>query len=312
VVEAGSGVGLEYREAMAWKGRLNRALGRATGWELRPVSVRKTPRIRVDPTVDRLLAAPVFILCSIRSGSTLLRALLDSHSELHAPHELHLRDLQVREASKYAVRAMRELGLDQKELEYLLWDRLLDWELQNSGKARFVNKTPADVFIWRRIAECWPDAGFIFLLRHPLAILRSRQAVRPQDSIEQHLEMVLGYANALEEARRELQGLTLRYEELTADPIGATKRVCDFLQVAWEPQMLDYGRFEHGRYRPGLGDWGEQIESGRVQPARALPRAEEAPGPLLELVSAWGYAADGGGAEAVPLSPASDERRTPG
>src|SRR3954467_12084339 len=39
---------------------------------------------------DRLLEQPVFVLSSIRSGSTLLRVLLNSHTAIHAPHELHL------------------------------------------------------------------------------------------------------------------------------------------------------------------------------------------------------------------------------
>src|SRR5215207_5047779 len=38
---------------------------------------------------DRLLVAPAFVLSSVRSGSTLLRVLLATHSQIHAPHELH-------------------------------------------------------------------------------------------------------------------------------------------------------------------------------------------------------------------------------
>ncbi|MFJ8165549.1 hypothetical protein ACIRBY_32180 [Streptomyces sp. NPDC096136] len=39
---------------------------------------------------DRLVPSPVFLLSAVRSGPTLLRCVLDSHSRLHAPHELHL------------------------------------------------------------------------------------------------------------------------------------------------------------------------------------------------------------------------------
>ncbi|MER6695209.1 sulfotransferase, partial [Streptomyces minutiscleroticus] len=44
---------------------------------------------------DRLLRRPVFVMSPVRSGSTLLRMLLDAHSELHSPHELHIRRLEV-------------------------------------------------------------------------------------------------------------------------------------------------------------------------------------------------------------------------
>jgi hypothetical protein len=40
-----------------------------------------------DPEADRLLRAPVFVLSPPRSGSTLLRVVLNSHPLLHAPHE---------------------------------------------------------------------------------------------------------------------------------------------------------------------------------------------------------------------------------
>lgn len=246
--------------------------------------------MRPDPAYDRLLVAPVFVFAPIRSGSTLLRMLLGSHSQLHAPHELHLRGVKVHLVKRNSVKAMNELGLDEAALEYLLWDRVLDRELQRSGKKHIVNKTPSDVFMWRRIVECWPDARFIFLLRHPLAVARSRQAYHSNQDLETNAAKVLGYMTALEEARRELPGLTVRYEEVTADPEEATRRMCTFLGLQWEPGMLEYGRHEDGLYVRGLGDWSEAIQSGRVQPARPLPPDDEVPELLREICEAWGYA----------------------
>ena len=272
---------------MNWKRGLNVALSRATGYELVRLGARR--RHRPPQPGDRLVKAPAFVLCSVRSGSTLLRVLLDSHSQIVSPQELHLRDVGVQIKSDYAQQALQELGLDVKELEYLLWDRVLHRELEESGKQHVVNKTPNDVFITDRILECWPDARFIFLLRHPAAIVRSRQEVRPQDSVERHVSMVLRYGDALERARRTHAGITVRYEELTADPAAVTQRLCAFLGVPWEPQMVDYGRFAHGRYRPGLGDWKEKIRSGRVQPAAPLPAVDEIPAELHGLCAAWGY-----------------------
>ena len=83
--------------------------------------------------------------------------------------------------------------------------------------------------------------------------------------------MVLRYGNAIEQARAAHPGVTVRYEELTADPRDATQRLCAFLGVAWEPAMLDYGRFDHGRMKPGLGDWKAKIKSGEVQQAEPPP-----------------------------------------
>ncbi len=276
---------------MRWQ-RINRLL-RPTGLKVVRAHPPKPPRrqargIASDPVYDRLVTAPVFILASIRSGSTLLRVLLNTHSQLHAPHELHLPGMRVELGSRYAARAIEELGLDATALDYLLWDRLLHRELTKSGKKHIVEKTPSNVFIWRRIVECWPDARFIFLLRHPVAIARSRQLAWGRELSRENQRKVLGFMNGLERARRRLDGLTIRYEDLTTDPERVTQEVCAFLGVEWEPEMLDYGRVHHGSYEPGLGDWGERITSGEILPPRPLPEGE-IPERLLRLCRAWGY-----------------------
>ena len=126
---------------MSWKGALNRGLTRATGYELRKPGVearaRRRRRAPGEKPGDRLLEAPAFVLCSVRSGSTLLRVLLDSHSQIHSPQELHLRDLTVRGQDATTRRkALGEIGLDEEQLRFLLWDRLLQRELAAARQAR--------------------------------------------------------------------------------------------------------------------------------------------------------------------------------
>jgi Sulfotransferase family len=280
---------------VSWKHTLNDALARTTGYELRRAGWggrRRRPSVG-RAVGGRLVAAPTFILCTLRSGSTLLRVLLNSHSQIHAPQELHLRYVGVKLKRRWGARAMQGLGLDAKELEYLLWDRILHRELAASGKERLVCKTPNDVFIADRIAECWPDARFIFLLRHPAAIVRSRKSLGPGVDAEKNVELIRRYCEALESARQSHPGHTVRYEELTTDPEAVVRGICEFLGVPWEPEMLEYGRFDHGRFRPGLGDWKSKIKTGEVQPAAPLPSAEEIPAVLRDVAAAWGYLPEG-------------------
>ena len=284
---------------MSWKRRLHAAVARAGASRGLRGAGPRTGAAR-GSGVDRLLKAPAFVLCSVRSGSTLLRVLLNSHSEICAPHELHLRNLHVRVRGRHTARALEATGLDDRRLEYLLWDRLLHRELVMSGKAVLVNKTPSDVFIADRILECWPDARFVFLLRHPALIVRSRRRARPQDSEERNEAAVLRLLEALEAARRAYPGLTVRYEDLASDPATETRRVCAFLGLPWEPGMLDYGRFDHGRFRPGLGDWSPTIRSGKVMPPRPAPPPEALPPALRDIAAAWGY-----------LSPERQQARSP-
>ncbi|WP_338018129.1 sulfotransferase [Streptomyces taklimakanensis] len=252
-----------------------------------PVTGYRPP---ASPETDRLVREPVFIISSIRSGSTLLRMLLDAHSRLRAPHELHLRRLEVHPTTRLASEAMRELDLDRADLEHLLWDRVLHRELVRSGKSVIVEKTPANAFAWRRVKACWPDARFVFLLRHPASIAASWHDSDPSKrTMEEAVAEALRYAEAVQEARENLSGITVRYEDLTEDPARELRRVCEFLGVEWEPEMVEYGDRASGRLRRGLGDWREKIRTGRVQAARPLPALSEVPEPLRPLCEAWGY-----------------------
>jgi hypothetical protein len=277
----------------SWKNTANRMLRRA-GYEV--VRVRRSGSVGGSDAAgamaardDRLLRGPVFVLSSVRSGSTLLRMILDSHSTLHSPHELHLRDLKVDLESDYVARAMAELGLDQRELEHLLWDRVLHLDLARSGKPTIVNKTPDDVFMWRRIAACWRDAQFIFLLRHPGDVVASWWRARPRYTEEEVVESVLNYTTAVQEARTELPGATVRYEDLLADPEKVIRELCTFLGVDYEPGMLEYGQAEGRTYKAGLGDWSGRVRTGRVQ-IQDITEHAEIPRRLKKIAKAWGYA----------------------
>src|SRR3954471_13778782 len=123
-------------QRMEWKRKVNDALGAFTGFRVvradEPQAAaaprEKPPEPDVRPPAhetDRLLQSPIFVMSPVRSGSTLLRAVLNAHSELHAPHELHVRRLTVGFGTRLAERAMAALGHNQADLEHLLWDRVL-------------------------------------------------------------------------------------------------------------------------------------------------------------------------------------------
>jgi LPS sulfotransferase NodH len=270
---------------VALKKTLNDALTRATGYQLQRARGGAAKRLRGG---DRLIEAPVFVICTLRSGSTLLRVLLDSHSQIRSPHELHLRYVSVHFDQKWSERSMKELGLDTRAADYLLWDRLLHRELTASRKSIIADKTPNNVFIVDRLREAWPDARFIFLLRHPGAIARSRQKYKGEGADD----LIIKYVEALEAARQTYDGHTVRYEDLTADPERELRKICDFLGVPYEATMLDYGQFDHGRYKSGLGDWNEKIKSGAIQPPEPPPPLEEIDPALREMCAKWGYLDD--------------------
>ncbi|MGP3774826.1 sulfotransferase family protein [Streptomyces sp. SDT5-1] len=289
---------------------MNRALTATTGLQVRrapkrqpgPVTKapekktpakRPTPEYRCtdDPATDRLLRRPVFIMSPVRSGSTLLRMLLDAHPRLHAPHELHIRRLEVDYGSSLSRRAMDALDLSRGDLEHLLWDRVLHRELTRSGKDFIVEKTPSNAFVYRRIRDCWPDARFVFLLRHPVSIAQSWHEGDPDKrTYEEACADALRYMKAVDNARKGITGgHTVRYEELTADPESRLRALCTYLGVDFEPAMLDYGARDETQVQKGLGDWRDKIRSGTVQAGRPLPKDDEIPELLRPMCEAWGY-----------------------
>jgi hypothetical protein len=294
---------------MTWQSAVNAALERTTGLRLvraaEPQPALQQPSFPANkllvtratkaevrpparPKVDRLLQRPIFLLSAVRSGSTLLRLMLNEHSMLHAPHELHVRRLRVVPTNGLSKRAMDLLGHNEADLEHLLWDRVLHRELALSGKQVIVDKTPSNSFVFRRIQTCWPDARFIFLLRHPASIATSwTEASRGKRTSEESVADALRYMCAVERARDNLSGLTVRYEELATDPEKATREICDFLDIPWEGGMLNYGNDRE--FVKGVGDWSQKIRSGSVQPPRDLPLDTDIPPALVDISQRWGY-----------------------
>jgi hypothetical protein len=167
---------------------------------------------------SRLVSSPVFVFSAPGSGNEDLRWILNRHPGITAPDDLGLPSIKVEPKREYTDDVMAALGLDRLELEHLLWDRVLHHELARSGKRIVVDDSPVNVLLWRRISEAWPGARYVFL---------TREAARSPEHRE-----------ALEDARAHLHGLQIRHEDLIADREKETRRLCDHLGVAWNPELL--------------------------------------------------------------------------
>lgn len=255
---------------------------------VRPPGRRPAPALP-KPTTGRLVESPVFVMSCQRSGSTLLRVLLNSHSKIRAPHELHLNTIQVRLAAKFTADVVGELELSKEELEHMLWDRLLHHELSRSGKSIIAEKTPANALRWRRLLRAWPKARFIYLWRNPAAIVGSVMKRRPNAVFDEVVAEVLQHAEGMEACRDRVPGVVVRYEDLTAAPERETRKICEYLDVPWERGMLEYGKQDHGPLKPFFGDWSTNIKSGTIQPARPLDEDEQIPDVLIPIAKTWGY-----------------------
>lgn len=210
-------------------------------------------------------AAP-FVVGVGRSGTTLLRLMLDSHPELAIPPETHFLPALIErarvgadgEALVVAIvesRNWKDFGLDPDCLR----ERVAELEdagaagvsraffglyADRRGKLRWGDKTPIYVEHMRAIASELGEARFVHLIRdgRDVALSRRRRGMGAGKPIA---DTARRWRRRIEAARRDarrLRGryLELRYEDLVAEPEPALRTVCELIELDYDASMLDY------------------------------------------------------------------------
>jgi hypothetical protein len=117
--------------------------------------------------------------------------------------------------------------------------------LARGGRRRFLDKTPRYTMIVPELAELFPAARFVILLRNPLAVLSSELRTYSKGDWPRLADFVpdlLEAPSRLVAARQLLAGraLEVRYEDLVTEPEAQLQRICRFLEVPWESGLEDY------------------------------------------------------------------------
>ncbi len=228
-------------------------------------------------TESRFPARPIFLIGAPRSGTTMLRYMLCAHPRLYIPPESNFIPRLAHYGPDRPLSRPEALALVEKIIGYKVFFR--DWQGERPDPAAFVDalsdrrlpalldglyrayaarhgaerwgdKSPIYTSYVNQIAGLFPEAQFIHIVRDgrdvTLSMLKAYQGRR-------FFYVDLGYAalswkQRVQRARaagRRLgheRYLELRYEELTAEPEGQIRRVCDFLGEAYEAAMVDPGR----------------------------------------------------------------------
>jgi len=252
------------------------------------------------------VAAPApFIVGVGRSGTTLLRLMLDAHPELAIPAETHFvpdlleREAECRLASELvdaivAARTWDDFGLDEGAFRAAVERReahgapavlrvFYSLCAEREGKSRWGDKTPGYVKRMRPIAHALEEARFVHLIRdgRDVALSRLKRGMGAGKPIGDVADL---WKRRIESARKQakrLRGryLELRYEDLVAEPETALRRVCELIELDFDPAMLDY-REQAQRRIDELGDLaaeGRRDERDREERQAAHSLATEAP-----------------------------------
>jgi hypothetical protein len=194
---------------------------------------------------------PVFVIGSPRSGTTLLRLILDSHPRISCGEETHfLRDLESVVGRNWQLVAT--YGLPRSWwIEHIrgLYEAFQAEVLSRNAKARWAEKDPTYTLHLPFIEELFPDALYVHLLRDGhdvVASFRDRWGYR--SAARAARTEWARYVTAARELGRRLPGerfLELRYEALVSDPQTQGQRLFEFLGEPWEPSVLEFDPAEH-------------------------------------------------------------------
>lgn len=267
---------------------------------------------------------PVFILTSSRSGSTLLRFILDSHPDLACPPEtnitgaaLHLlRSWSVLEqtsSQERAAPANTPVPVPVIDSVRQTLDFAYSRYLVRRGKTRWCDKsleTPMYISILRAL---YPKARFLCLYRHCMDVIASGIEISPWglngfgfssyaaqnpgnnvEAIASYWADCSGLIRAYERDNSD-RCYRLRYEDLVADPESVAAEIFSFLGIAQRPGITEKC-FEISHDERGPGDekiwFTNRVSDSSVGSGRRIPAALISPRTLSsvnELLADLGY-----------------------
>ena len=275
---------------------------------------------------------PIFIIGTERSGSNLLRLVLNAHSHIAVPHPPHILHYFAELNDRYGeLTDDRNLGRLVDDVLGLLEVHIHPWELSVDRGRVLAQAAPRDIFgvfyalydqfrelegkgRWgckstfvihhvARIRRTYPDARFVWLVRDPRDVAASsRRSVfspfHPWFTAElwrQQQELGLQHERSLPAGSL----LRMRYEDLLADPSGAVQRLAAFLDEPFEEGMLAYHRTDAARTASTLSqDWKNtaspvlQHNAGKYRKQLSATQIEWVESSCGPLMAELGYAQD--------------------
>ncbi len=204
----------------------------------------------------------MFVVGAMRSGTTLLRLVLDSHERLALADEsgflravaatLDIPD-QLDGQSWY-----RRFGVSDEEMHARLrtfYDDLFSSWARSQGAVRWGDKTPFHTAHLPLIPQVFPDAVIVGIVRHPGAVVAS-QIRRGKDfstAVRNWRGQNLRLLRAAQAEATASRLAVLRYEDLVTAPEPVLRELLAFLGEPWSPAVLHHHEVQADRGRLAEG-----------------------------------------------------------
>jgi hypothetical protein len=253
---------------------------------------------------------PVFIVCNARSGSTLLRYLLDSHPDVACPSEAAIAALSTQlmwlHVQAVSGRVPLEVARGQgpsAEIEEAaatarrMIDEIMTDHLKRRGKTVWCSKDLYTVEYLRGINKIFPRARYLCVHRHAMDVIASGlEASRWGFNlygfppyVSPHLDnFVAGLARYWNRRTKQIMILEgapstrthrVYYEHLVRDPSSTLAGILDFLDLQQDDELVRQiiaGAFE-AEHDPGPADgkikYTSAVQNWSVERGRGIPAA---------------------------------------
>lgn len=220
------------------------------------------------------MSAPVFVVGGPRSGTTLLSAMLAANSAFECGPETHCLSRWVRLSHREQRRILDPGDWPERATAYVtslslgkqpiypmygltpgdirdwlaarppslaaLLESLAAQRAERAGAPRWVEKTPRHLEVPELVCDTWPRARLVRIVRDPRdAAVSLTKVPFGTPSLLTNLSVLARMNEAAADFYRESpQALTVRYEDLVATPERELRRICDFVDVAYERGMI--------------------------------------------------------------------------
>lgn len=196
---------------------------------------------------------PFFLVGSERSGTTMLRLMLNHHSALSWPYEFDFSvdaipendrwpdvDAYVDWLSIHRIFLATGLRADRS----LSFPDLLHSFLQQTAEREGVKVIGATCHRhFDKLLRVWPSARFIHILRDPrdvaLSCIQMGWAGNVWFAVDRWIKAEESWDRLARKIAHE-RFIEIRYEQLVAEPEATLRSICDFVGVVYESCMLEY------------------------------------------------------------------------
>lgn len=202
-----------------------------------------------SPSIEQ--ERPIIILGCPKSGTTLLRLILDSHPNISCgPETAFLVDMHAIVSKHWSHMELYRFEKDYwfRKIEEFYSSFQMDY-VQRRGKKRWAEKTPIYTEYTDFLLTLFPNAQFIHLIRDGRDVAYSMKdrhgwysAVR---CMRKSWRSYIQEAQKLGKKLPKNQFLEIRYESLVSKPEETTQALFKYLNETWQPEVLDYNKHEH-------------------------------------------------------------------